>query len=51
MKAVIQQLILSLRSQTRLSNPNAAGAAGTYGLENDIEDAILNSLSFYVFVA
>ncbi len=49
--AVIQQLILSLRSQTQLSDPNATGAAGTYGLENDIEDAILNSLSFYTFVA
>ncbi|MEM8502371.1 MAG: hypothetical protein AAF716_04380 [Cyanobacteria bacterium P01_D01_bin.1] len=49
--AVIQQLILSLRSQTQLSNPNPTSADGTYGLENDIEDAILNSLSFYEFVA
>ena len=49
--AVIQQLILSLRSQTQLSNPNATGTAGTYGLESDVEAAILNSLSFYAFVA
>lgn len=49
--AVIQQLILSLRSQTQLSDPNAAGTDNIYGLENDIEAAILNSLSFYEFVA
>lgn len=49
--AVIQQLILSLRSQTQLSNPNTTGAENVYGLEDDIEAAILNSLSFYEFVA
>ncbi|EDX87517.1 hypothetical protein S7335_5227 [Synechococcus sp. PCC 7335] len=49
--AVIQQLILSLRSQTRLSDPNTAGTEDVYGLEDDIEAAIINSLSFYSFVA
>lgn len=48
--AVIQQLILSLRSQTRLSSTDATGD-DIYGLEDDIEDALLNSLSFYAFVA
>ncbi|MBE9064616.1 hypothetical protein [cf. Phormidesmis sp. LEGE 11477] len=49
--AVIQQLILSLRSQTRLSSASATEEDSIYGLENDIEDAIVNSLSFYIFVA
>ena len=49
--AVIQQLILNLRSQTRLASPDADSAEGLYSLEDDIEAAILNSLSFYAFVA